>query len=318
MDNAELAYLLGMITGKGSIIRGKSSTDIVIEIPHKNLIVAGEDATLSVKASLDDFRNNIEPLIGVSVKTVQQRTKTLIKFTKNNEDFLIREINRHFHAETSWKEFKVPLTIFSAGKDIKREFLIGLSDVTAHISFGGEAYGMPYAHRVFIQIPVNWYLVADICNLLTDLNIPVHNIDWGHPNMRDGNLAKYNSGNKMFWNKEHQIKVFAEIYEQVGFRIIHKMELLKKLAKINREEWDKDRRQKMAQTKSEKLKERYRKQIGKIETQHYKFYWEIKKLKKKNRPIHPMEDCEVLPEKIRGQHFNHWTEIAEILGYTKR
>ena len=63
MNNPELAYLSGMIAGKGVIKRGESTTDILIEIPHKNLIVEGKDAQLSVKASLDDFRNNIEPLI---------------------------------------------------------------------------------------------------------------------------------------------------------------------------------------------------------------------------------------------------------------
>lgn len=56
MQNAELAYLLGMIAGKGTIIRGNSHTDIIIEIPHKNLISEGKDAKLSVKASLDDIR----------------------------------------------------------------------------------------------------------------------------------------------------------------------------------------------------------------------------------------------------------------------
>jgi hypothetical protein len=38
MDNAELAYLFGMIAGKGTIIRGNTQTDVIIEIPHKNLI----------------------------------------------------------------------------------------------------------------------------------------------------------------------------------------------------------------------------------------------------------------------------------------
>ncbi len=38
MDNAELAYLFGMITGKGTIKRDNSQTEVVIEIPHKNQI----------------------------------------------------------------------------------------------------------------------------------------------------------------------------------------------------------------------------------------------------------------------------------------
>ena len=99
-----------------------------------------------------------------------------------------------------WKEFRIPKDIFLASTDIKREFLIGLSDVTAHIGHGGEAYGYSHAHRVFVEIPVNWYLAVDICNLLADLGIPVQNIDWGHPNMRDGNLKKYKEGNRA-WKK---------------------------------------------------------------------------------------------------------------------
>jgi len=315
MNNPELAYLLGMIAGKGTIIRGSSSTDILIEIPHKNLEVEGMDAQLSVKASLDDLRNNIEPLIGVSIRTSQERTKTIIKFTKPNEDFLVRELNRYFSGKVSWKEFRIPQDIFKASTDIKREFLIGLSDVTAHIGHGGEAFGKQYAHRVYIEIPVNWFLVVDICNLLTSLSVPVHTIDWGHPNMRDGNLKKYREGKSTFWNKEHQIKVFAEIYERIGFRIIHKMKILKALADENRQEWDKERTKMASRAKKQETKEKYLDQVGKVEEKHDKFYWEVDSRVKKSRPMHPMENSDLLPDSIKGQHFNHWTEIANLLGY---
>lgn len=33
--NTEMAYLLGMVSGNGEIIRGSSETTISIEIPHK-------------------------------------------------------------------------------------------------------------------------------------------------------------------------------------------------------------------------------------------------------------------------------------------
>ncbi|MFH1371952.1 MAG: hypothetical protein ABII09_11800, partial [Planctomycetota bacterium] len=71
MENAELAYLLGMITGKGTIIRDNNQTEVIIEIPHKNLISEGMDAKLSVKASLDDIRNILEPLIGARIISSQ-------------------------------------------------------------------------------------------------------------------------------------------------------------------------------------------------------------------------------------------------------
>jgi len=318
MTNAELAYLLGMVAGKGTIKRDSDTTTVLIEIPHKNLLVEGKDAQLSINASLNEFRNIIQPLIGVHVITSQQRSKTIIKFTKINEDLLIREINRHFEEKNSWKEFRIPKDIFNSSSDIKREFLIGLSDVTAHIGHGGEAFGKSYAHRVYVEIPVNWYLATDICNLLRDLNVPVHNIDWGHPNMRDPNLVHYNKGNKMFWNKEHQIKVFAELYEKIGFRIIHKMQILRDLAQANKDEWDKDRRGKIEKTKSTNLRQRFHGQLGGIEKEHNKFYWQVKSRIKENRPKHPMENCEILPPEIRGRHFNHWTEIAAILGYAEK
>jgi len=48
----------------------------------------------------------------------------------------------------------------------------------------------------------------------------------------------------------------------------------------------------------------------------HKFYWE-KPIRRKNRPIHPCENDEVLPEEIRGEHFESWTDLAGYLGYGK-
>lgn len=317
MDNAELAYLLGMITGKGTIIRGNAQTEIIIEIPHRNLISEGMDAKLSVKASLDDIRNILEPLIGTRITSTQIDNKTVLKFTKNNEDFLTREINRHFQRLSSCKDLRIPQEIFNSPLDIKREFMIGLADVTAHVRSSNAAYGIDYNHRVYIEIPVNWFLVVDIGNLLFDLNVPIHTIDWGHPNMRDPNLEDYNKGKTNVWFREHQIKIFADEFERVGFRIVHKMEALKKLADANREAWDKSVKEKLNRAKSETQKEKFTRMVGHIEIAHHKFYWETKEIKKP-KPSHPMENSDKIPQEIRGRHFNSWKEICEALGYRKR
>lgn len=317
MENAELAYLLGMIAGKGSIIRGNSETDVIIRIPHKNLISEGLDAKLSVKASLDDIRNAFEPLISTRLVTAQDRSKTTIKFTKSNEDLLIREINRYLGRSNSCKDFRIPADIFSSSTDIKREFMIGLSDVTAHIRSSNIAYSIPYHHRVYVEIPVNWHMVADIGNILFDLDVPIHTINWGHPNMRDPQLKYYNKGQRMFWNKEHQIKIFADEYEKVGFRIAHKMESLKKLADVNRQEWDNLIRKRIAKAGEVVKKERLSKLIGCLEAEHHKYYWDTREVTKP-KPIHPMENSEILPKEIQGQHFDSWKQICEILGYKRR
>jgi len=317
MENAELAYLLGMIAGKGSIIRGNTQTDIIIEIPHKNFTSEGMDAKLSVKASLDDIRNILEPLIDVRISSLQSEQKTILKFTKNNQDFLIREINQHFHRLSSCKDFRIPKEIFNSSSDIKRQFMIGLADVTAHMRSSNAAFGISYNHRAYIEIPVNWFTVVDIGNLLYDLDVPIHNIDWGHPNMRDPKLSDYKKGKKETWFREHQIKIYADEFEKIGFRIDHKMKALKKLANLNRIEWDKSLKHKIGKAKSQKQKEKLQKKLGHIEISHHKYYWQTREVDKK-KPIHPMESSNKITGIIRNKHFNSWKEICKALGYKER
>lgn len=317
MDNAELSYLLGMIAGKGTIIRGNERTEIIIEIPHKNLISEGMDAKLSVKASLDDIRNIVEPLIGTRLLSTQTPHKTVLKFTKDNHDFLIREIARYFGRLNSCKDFRIPEEVFDFSADMKRQFIIGLADVTAHIRSSNSAFGIRHNHRAYIEIPVNWFIVADIGNLLYDIDIPVHTIDWAHPNMRDTNLKYYNEGKRDAWFKEHQIKIFADEFEKVGFKIDHKMRALRKLASNNRHEWDKSVQEKITEAKTEEKKAMLTTRLGRIDIDHHKYYWQTKEIVRK-KPIHPMENSDKIPEIIRGRHFNSWKEICVALGYKER
>ena len=48
----------------------------------------------------------------------------------------------------------------------------------------------------------------------------------------------------------------------------------------------------------------------------HKYYWEITQRVKK-KPMHPCENDEFIPEKIRGKHYDSWTDIARDLGYGK-
>jgi hypothetical protein len=316
LDNAELAYLLGMITGKGTIVRDKDYTSIYMEIPHKNLFIEGMDVQLSVKASLEDIRNILEPLIGVRITSTPMISKTILRFVKSNDDFLIREINQHFNRLSTCKDFRIPQGIIGSPLDIKREFMIGLADVTAHIRRSNAAFGLGYGHRVYIEIPANWLLVVDIANLLLDLDIPIHTIDWGHPNMRDPNLEDYKKGKHNVWFREHQVKIFADEFEGVGFRMAHKSNTLREFADFNRDSWDQDRQNKLRIAKSETQKRKFEKQIGHLEIVHHKFYWETRE-PNRPKPHHPMEGSEKIPSEIRGRHFDSWKEICNALGYPR-
>ena len=294
--NNEMAYLLGMITGNGEIQRGTNETTVVIEIPHKKLETEfDKDVSIYVKASITDIREKLEPLLGTSLRFSQSKNVSYISFTKKNEDYLMREILRYSDKASSHNNIRISDEVFRFTSDERKQFIKGFADVTGYIR-RSNYYFEKEMHRVYFEIPQNWYLVADFCNLLKSVDVPVQNIDWAHPNIRDGKLTKYNEGKVDFWKKEHQIKVWANEYETIGFAVIHKNEALEHFAN---------------------------EQIMFIEMEHrkasdktHKYYWELAE-RNKNKPPHPSENDEFIPEEIRGKHYNSWKEIANDLGYKK-
>ena len=289
--NIEMAYLVGMILGNGEIQRTNRETTITIDLPYKNLYTDDlKDVAIYVKASTVDIRSIIEPLIGTSLIVTQSKNSTKLSFTKDNSEYVIREIIRLIDSGTNHSSMKMNPEMFNFSKEEKKSLLRGIADSTAYIRRSNIAFGQDGAHRVYIEIPSNWYMVIDIANLLKDVDVPIQTIDFGHPNFRDGNLNKYNEGKKTFWKKEHQIKIFANEFIPIGFNIKHKQDAL--------------------EAYSEELLEF----IDPLKT--HKFYWE-KPIRKKIKPIHPGENDECLPIEIRGKHFDSWTELAEFLGYGK-
>lgn len=287
--NAQMAYLLGMILGNGEVQRGNKETTITIDIPHKNLVDDdGRDVTVYVKASLIDIRDMVEPLLGFALSVTQSNRSTKISFTKNNQDYTMREILRFIGNGTHHSTMSMNAVLFSITTDEKKELLRGMADVTGYIRKSNIAYGRPGHHRVYIEIPGNWDMVIDVANMLKDLDIPVQTIDFGHPNFRDSNAVKYNAGKIHYWKKEHQIKIWANEFLPVGFNITHKQRALIKYA-------------------DELMK------CMDVEQTH-KFYWE-KQVRCQPKPIHPAESDESLPVSIRGQHFESWTDLARELGY---
>ena len=287
--NCEMSYLLGMVLGNGEIQRRERETTITIDIPYKNLYTDDfKDVAVYVKASTVDMRAIIEPLIGRDLIITQSRHSTKMTFTKPNEDYVVREIIRLTQNGAHHSSMRMHPDLFHVTTDEKKALLRGIADVTAYIRKSNVAYGEEGAHRVYIEIPGNWYMVIDISNMLKDVDVPVQTIDFGHPNFRDGKLVKYNDGKPNFWKKEHQIKIFANEFLAIGFNIRHKQDALEKY--------------------SEELLEF----IDPLKT--HKFYWE-KTVRRSRRPRHPGENDLSLPSEIRGRHFDSWTDLARYLGY---
>jgi len=289
--NNQMAYLVGMILGNGEVQRDKNDTTITIEIPHKNLRDdEGLEVSIYVKSSLADIRGVIEPLLGHSLPISQTKTVTSISFRKPNEDYTMREILRFIGGGVHHSTMTMDDELFNITTDEKKELLRGVADVTGYIRKSNIAFGEDGHHRVYIEIPGNWQFVIDIANMLKTLDVPVQTIDFGHPNFRDSSLKKYNQGKPNYWKKEHQIKIWANEFLPIGFNIVHKQRALEKYAEELLEYLD--------------------------EKKTHKFYWE-KPIRLKNKQIHPMENDASLPEKIRGKHFNSWTQLAKELGYSE-
>lgn len=284
-----MAYLLGMILGNGEVQQNSSETKITIDIPHKNLYTDDmKNTAIYVKASLFDIQEILEPLIGQHFVQSETKRSTKITFSKPNSEYVMREILRLIGSGTHHSTMKMNEELFAITTDEKKALLRGIADVTGYIRKSNIAFGQEGAHRVYIEIPGNWYMVIDIANMLKTVDIPVQTIDFGHPNFRDSNLDKYNEGKPNYWKKEHQIKIFANEFLPIGFNIKHKQEALEKYAEELLEFID-----------SEKT---------------HKFYWD-KSIRRKNKPSHPAENDASLPIEIRGKHFDSWQDLAGILGY---
>lgn len=293
--NISFAYLLGLIIGNGTIQRGNIDTTIIIEIPHKNFKVDNRDVHLYVSASLNDIRNYLEPTLSSIIRTSQVDTVSRMSFTKANQDYLITEINRFLNNSTNHEDMRIHPLIFNESKDVRLAIMQGISDSTAYVRRSNYFF-KPFQHRVYIEIPKNWELVIDVANLLKSLDIPVQNIDWAHPNMRDGKLIKYNQGNSDFWKKEHQIKVWAIEYLPIGFKVRHKQEALEEFVHEHRLYLPDDEIEAKNKT--------------------HKYYWNSKE-KNNSRLPHPRVDDEFIPKQIRGRQMNSWRTIANELGYNE-
>lgn len=298
MDSS-MAYLLGMITGNGIIKRNNDNTTITIDIPHKKEKTESDESVITfVKASITDIREVVDPLLGTNCRFSAGDSRSTLSFTLSNNGYVMKEILRLLGGSSSHENVRISPEVFSFTTDERKSFLRGIADVTGYIR-RSNCFINEGSHRVYIEVPQNWGLTVDICNLLKSVDIPVQNVNWSHPNMRDGNLKDWNKGRTMAWKKENQIKVYANEFQPIGFTIEHKQQALDYFIDEEIEIFN-----------STKHK-------NSLEERTHRYYWEMKLRNKTEKPVHPAENDPSIPEKIRGKHFNTWQEIADELGYNE-
>ena len=274
----DVAYLLGLLTGRGTISESNGATIMIIEFPYSYIQTDDISEKDKLIGSLNKIRNRIKEMTEASVDIEEGNSYASIKITFQRRDVLLRDIEYLFEGRRSYKDFLIPRQIFGTTTEIKKEYIKGFADVSGKVR-RSNAY-MGGIHRVYLDVlNDNWHLPVMICELLQlHLNIPVQTITWGHPNLR-------NKPTERWTKREHQIKVFAEDFESIGFYLTHKQKALSQLAAENR---NKDHHSKMCNP------------VG-------------KKISGKN-PTHPDENNPDLPDEIRGKHYNAYWQICRDLG----
>ena len=223
--DADVAYLLGLIIGRGTIYPSAGVRQIVIQFSYSLLEAQGISSRFNVedasRLGLDDIRERLQELLETDV---QKNTRAggvdlVIRFMRNN--MIWRNILVLTDEQVSFHYFRIPRIFFDDDLpvDWAREFVRGYADVAGNIRESNRYIdGRRRVRLDVLNYPTNWKLALDLCHLLQEkLGVPVQNITWGHPNMGRG-------------FREHQLNVFAVPFLEVGFGLRYKHQILEEFA----------------------------------------------------------------------------------------
>lgn len=290
----DMAYLFGLVSGRGTLIDSGGSKQIIVNFPYRSLQATGVNTVFDqrdkILISLDNIINRLGELAGSPPRKVPSENNIDVVLDLPVNNILWRNLVKFANGNNSYKDLEIHPDIMNASEVVKKEFIRGFADVTAYARKGNAFFGG--IHRIYFEIHnANWRMPVQLCTLLQNdpLNIPVQTIDWGHPNIRNGYAKEYDSGRENAWAREHQLKVFAEDFESIGFRIDHKNAILKEMAEHNRSE------------KPNAI---------------HKLCSPPKKITKE-KVSHPKEDSERLPDELRSQHFDAYWQVCKSLGCVK-
>ena len=235
--NMDIAYILGLIVGRGKISHSNNSSVLLLEFGFTKLQVVGFDnnpidTKNSIVESMDAIIKRFH-LLGVqAVKNSgegSQNPSLIITFNINDVLFkllshLVNKENSDFHS------FRIPKAIFQANIEQQKEFLRGYFDITGQVRKSNASFGNENAQRIYLEVDNrNWFLVLDLYKLIINVGVPIQSIDFGHPNFRDKNNKKGGD----FLAKEHQIKIYANQFLPIGSYLKHKRTILEELASKN-------------------------------------------------------------------------------------
>jgi len=283
----DVAYLLGLIVCRGKLIDAASIRTLTIEFPFKSLTAPGVATTYDQPTQLalgsNKIRDRISELLGTTVSVISTRSKVTMTAHFLQNTIVWRDLKELLNGAKDYTNSAVPAEVFKAPTSIKREFVRGVVDGSAWLRpgtfFRDKTMGK---RRVFIAIDNrNWQLPIQLCSLLQEhLNVSVGEILWGHPNLRDPTCRFPNR----LQGREHQIRIFCEAFEPIGFNLEYKNQLLQEFAQDDRANRSLGtvrpcnplaRRTHAPTTKAPHLQEHSQRLPSAIRGKHFESYWGI-------------------------------------------
>lgn len=289
--DADVAYLLGLMVTRGRLIDDPPLRRLVITLPFRSLTVRGAKTEFDQKTQLrlgaSEISERISEVLGTHVAVVTGSSHIDLTALFSTSTMAWRNLTLLLEGRKSYREFQIPAAILAAPPDIQKEFIRGVADGSGWVE-PGTYYRMRNRgkRRVFIAVDnSNWLLPVQLCTLMqTSLKVPVGEILWGHPNLRDPK-CRYPKRDAF---REHQLRVFCEAFQSIGFSLDYKNAILNEFA-----EEDSRSRDMPAQIS---------------------YHYLGKKHRQRPKSKHPQERSRKLPPEIRGKHYDYFWEICRDIG----
>lgn len=289
--DSDVAYLLGLVIMRGQLVDEPPLRRLIITLPFRNLIVSGVKTQFDQKTQLRlgaaEISDRLSEVLGAHMSVIPGTNRITLTALFPTNAIAWRNLALLLQGKKSYKEFQIPTTIMTSSSDIQKEFLRGVADGSGWVEPGtyyrSESRGK---RRVFIAVDnSNWVLPVQLCCLLQqNLKVPVGEILWGHPNLRDPK-CKYP---KRAAFREHQIRVFCESFEKIGFYLDYKEAILSEFAEEDYKTRDMPPR--------------------------ISYHYLGKKHKQRPKTKHPQERSRKLPAKIQGKHYDYFWQICQDMG----
>jgi len=194
------------------------------------------------ESTIKSLQQNIIPFLSsfykIDFDIVGNEHMTYLILDFNKDIFNFNKITSMFNGSSGFDSFIIPREIYKTTKENKIEFMNGFLDAAGFFNSGGwlnrDGKNGKGRMRAYLQIVRNWRMPVLICNFLkSELGLPIHTIDWGHPNIRDSGMEDYYNSSPLSWSREHQVKFFPEYYAEFKLRMRHKQDMFDELTKHN-------------------------------------------------------------------------------------